>query len=298
MIDHWSSLGALAIGASDSIIDIGTGSGVQALSLIARSSGKTNVKCVDINKRALRITRLNFEWNNFDEPTLLLGDINQPSGRIFESDDDDPKPWKELFGNSVTYIVSNPPFLPVPINNPTISSRYGVFSCGGLTGEEFLESLVRLASDVLDRTNPSATLAVVSEFMNPQGDFDRHLSSWWSDSGGPAEALLLTNEQAISATTYAQRRADSTEEAIEWEEHLKQMGINHISPGLLFLKRNRNGGQNATPLVAEENTREDSTFVDIKNCLVPKSTEGSIWTPTNQFARNFTRSSLVEFLRL
>ena len=296
MIDHWSSLGALDIGASDSIIDIGTGSGVQALSLIARSSGKTNVKCVDINKRALRITRLNFDWNNFDEPTLLLGNINQPFGTIFECDnDDDPKSWKELFGNSVTYIISNPPFLPVPINNPTISSRYGWFSSGGLTGEEFLESLVRLASNVLDRTNPSATLAVVSEFMNPHGDFDLHLSSWWSGGGGPAEALLLTNEQAISATTYAQRRADSAEETIEWEKHLKQMSINHISPGLLFLKRKR---KDATPLVAKENTREDNMLVDVKHRLVPKSSEGSIWTPTNQFARNFTRSSIVEFLRL
>lgn len=280
------------IKARDIIVDIGVGSGVQALSLIALSSGKPTVKCVDINQRALRFTKLNFEWNNFDEPTLLLGDINQPFGRIFESDDE-PKPWKTLLSNSVTCIVSNPPFLPVPIHNPTILSRYGSFSSGGLTGEEFFESLVKLASEVLDRSDPSATLAVVSEFMNPQGDFDLRLSSWWGD-GGPARALFFTNEQAISAATYAQRRADSAEEKIEWEQHLHQQCINHISPGLLFMKRRGKTGHYETPR-AEKNTDEE-TLVDMTHCLVPKTTEGSIWTPTNIYARSFTRQNILEFL--
>jgi len=292
LIDHWSSLMASNIKARDIIVDIGVGSGVQALSLIALSSGKPTVKCVDINQRALRFTKLNFEWNNFDEPTLLLGDINQPFGRIFESDDE-PKPWKTLLSNSVTCIVSNPPFLPVPIHNPTILSRYGSFSSGGLTGEEFFESLVKLASEVLDRSDPSATLAVVSEFMNPQGDFDLRLSSWWGD-GGPARALFFTNEQAISAATYAQRRADSGEETIEWEQHLHQQCINHISPGLLFMKRRGRTGHYETPRAGKKTDEE--TLVDMTHCLVPKTTEGSIWTPTNIYARSFTRQNILEFL--
>ena len=261
------------------------------MSLIARSSGKTKVKCVDINKRALRVTKLNFEWNNFDEPTLVLGNINNPSGRIFESGAT-PKPWKKLLGKSATYLVSNPPFLPVPVHDPIISSRYGLFSSGGSTGEEFFESLVRLASGVLDRHDPSATLAVVSEFMNPNGDFDLRLSSWWSD-GDPAVALLLTNEDALGASAYAQRRADSAEETAQWEQHLQQEDIESISPGLMFLKRKPNICD--TKPREDEFTGENTHVVDLTHRLVPKTTEGSIWTPTNRNARTFTRHHIAEF---
>jgi methylase of polypeptide subunit release factors len=253
------------------------------LSLVARSSGKTKVKCVDINERALRFTKFNFEWNDFEEPTLILGNINSSSGRIFNTEAT-PQLWKELLGESTTYILSNPPFLPVPVDDDAISSRYGLFSSGGSTGEEFFQTLVRLSSVVLDRQDLSATLAVVSEFMNPNVDFGLRLSSWWND-GGPAQALLFTNEDALDASVYAQRRADSSKEASQWEQHLQQEGITSVSPGLMFLKRNPN----------KEIT--DSYSVDINQFLVPKTSEGSIWTPTNLDAREFTRYNLKDFLR-
>jgi len=244
----------------------------------------------------LRFTRFNFEWNGFDKPTLVLGNINEPSGRAYDESGATPKPWKELLGNSATYIVSNPPFLPVPVHEVEISSRYGLFSSGGSTGEEFFENLVRLASGVLDRDDPSATLAVVSEFMNPDADFDLRLSSWWDDVGS-ARALLLTNEVALSATVYAQRRADDLEEASQWEEHLRREGITSVSPGLAFLKRNpmicrsTPGSQDNS----DSSVKDDGRIVELTHYLVPKTHEGSIWTPTNHCARSFTRHQLEEF---
>lgn len=274
-------------------MDIGCGSGIQALGLAVRSSGKAKVTCVDINERALRFTRFNFECNGFEEPTLIQGDINSPVGSFFETEFA-PKPWKELLGESTTtYLVSNPPFLPVPVHDPTISSRYGLFSSGGSTGEEFLQSLIRLSSSLLDRQNPSATLAIVSEFMNPSVDFGLRLSSWWNDVG-PAQALLLTNEDALDADLYAQRRADGLEEASIWKEHLRQEGIQCVSPGLMFLKRapTTRGNQ---PRNEIKKTNRDAYPVDLTHFLVPKTSEGSCWTPTNLDARKFTRNQIENF---
>jgi len=246
---------------------------------VRSSTGNPKVTCVDINERALRFTRFNFEWNNFDKPTLILGNINSGSGRLCGIDSP-PKLWKDLLGDSTTYMLSNPPFLPVPVHDDTISSRYGLFSSGGSSGEEFFQSLVRLSSDVLTRENPAATLAVVSEFMNPSADFGLRLSSWWS-SPDSARAILFTNEEALDASTYAQRRADSPTEALEWEEHLQREGIESVSPGLLFLKR--------SPLT------KDTHSVNCSQFLVPKTSEGSIWTPTNADGRDYTRRHLKNF---
>jgi len=229
----------------------------------------------------LRFTKFNFECNNFEEPSLILGNINSSTGKRFEPEAS-PKPWKELLGESTTYILSNPPFLPVPVDDETISSRYGLFSSGGSTGEEVFQSLVRLSSFLLDRNDPSATLAVVSEFMNPNGDFSIRLSSWWDESDH-AQALLFTNEDALDARLYAHRRANSSKEASQWEEHLQQEGITCVSPGLMFLKRNR------------KKQASESHSVEVAQFLVPKTPEGSIWTPTNIHAREFTSYHLKSF---
>jgi hypothetical protein len=292
LIDHWSS--QQHVKETDSIIDFGCGSGIQALSLAVQSSGKANVKCVDINERALRFTRFNFEWNNFDVPTLILGNINRSSGTFFGTEGT-PKPWKELLGESTTYLVSNPPFLPVPVQDDPISSRYGLFSSGGSSGEEFLESLVRLSSSLLDRNDPSATLAVVSEFMNPHVGFDSRLSSWWDDDAGPAQALLLTNQDALDATVYAQRRADSSEEASKWEQHLQQEGIETVSPGLMFLRRHPITCGTKSQNESKNDMIRDTHLVDLTQFFVPKTSEGSIWTPTNLDARDFTRQRIRKF---
>mmetsp|Transcript_4544 Transcript_4544/g.11724 ORF Transcript_4544/g.11724 Transcript_4544/m.11724 type:complete len:553 (-) Transcript_4544:1599-3257(-) len=292
LLDHWSCL--QRVKETDNIVDVGCGSGIQALALVVRSSGYRSVKCVDINERALRITRFNFELNNFDKPTLILGNICQPTGKIFESNDA-PKPWKELLGESTTYLVSNPPFLPVPLNYDTIASRYGLFSNGGSSGEDFLQSLITLASEVLDRHDTCAALAVVSEFMNPAVDFDLRLSSWWKN-GYPASALLFTNEAPLDAVAYAERRADSLDEVAKWEGHLQQEGIQYISPGLMFLKHGRNACD-SRPLNETKTMIRNSQDMDLAHYLIPTTPEGSIWTPTNLDARDLTRGIIKKFFR-
>ena len=162
-----------------------------------------------------------------------------------------------------------------------ISKRYGFFSSGGSTGEEFLKSLIGLGSSILDPQNSS--IGIVSEFMNPQDNFGNRLWSWWGDT--PAEAILFSNEYALDATTYASRRANDVDEVDRWQRHLESQGIEQVSPGFLFLKRkycSSNAGDN-----------DDST-INFTHYLVPKTEDGSIWTPANRNARDFTRNVLHE----
>ncbi len=82
--------------------------------------------------------------------------------------------------NLFDVILANPPFIPVPgrctikgnkdSSNDTnirdsISRRYGLFSSGGSSGEEVLQSIISMSSRLL-RPN-DGILAIVSEFMNP-----------------------------------------------------------------------------------------------------------------------------------
>jgi len=183
--------------------------------------------------------------------------------------------------------------LPVPNNNNAISSRHGLFSSGGSTGEEFIQNLMQLAYTVLDREDPSAIVAIVSEFMNPGMDFDFRLSSWWNDVS-PVQALLFSNEEALDAGVYARRRADSLDEVSIWEHHLQEEGIRTISPGLMFLKR-KPTTCSIKPSKEIKNTIHDTNVVDLTHYLVPKTSEGSIWTPTNLGARDFTRYHIKKF---
>lgn len=253
------------------------------MSLVCSSKGAT-AKCADINPRALRITKLNFDWNSLEEPMLIQGDITEQVGRMFDlekgSAQEEPKPWEELLGKA-TRIVSNPPFLPVPVHDSMISLRHGFFSSGGSDGERVLISVVRLASRVL-KTTDDASLAIVSEFMNPQLNFGSRLTSWWG-SGGLAKAVLFINQFPVSATQYASRRADSLEEAYRWESHLEEEGIECVSPGFLFLKRDIKGGHVT-----------DATAVELTVVAVPRTDTGSVWTPGNTGAIEFTRRVVMD----
>jgi methylase of polypeptide subunit release factors len=286
LLDHWCNLQHPT--SRDVIVDIGTGSGIQALALAESSNDNgVRVKCVDINKRALRITKLNFDWNWLHAPEFILGNIMSPGGQVYLPDTDHLKeqlPWKQLLG-SPTLIVSNPPFLPVPVDDPVISKRYGFFSSGGSTGEEFLKSLIGLGSSILDF---DGTIGIVSEFMNPNYGFESRLASWF-ENDFLTDAILFSNQHPLDARTYATRRANDSKEVYRWINHLDAQSIHQVSPGFLFLKRSSR--------TETQNGRDpDGGDITIKfaHYLVPKTIDGSIWTPTNQSARNFTRTILYE----
>jgi methylase of polypeptide subunit release factors len=169
--------------------------------------------CVDVSARALRFTRMNAMLNGIDvssstnDPlTLIQGNLLNGQGRLFYSDSssssmtsgrndvhhihNEQKPLHDLILQAqqqkqdghrrpvvagVDLITANPPFLPVP--PAIVDARHGFFSAGGPSGEDVLEQIVRLGSQIFlanqhhhDNNNSNnnsskARLAVVSEFF-------------------------------------------------------------------------------------------------------------------------------------
>jgi methylase of polypeptide subunit release factors len=318
------------------ILDVCSGSGVQALATIAMlesikiddTSIDPTAVVVDVNERALRFATFNAQLNGYGDKIvtvhaeLLSGRILNNKTRCESLIDAALYGMKNLgrrkyqikvVDHEFDILLANPPFIPVP---PSISDckasflrgvkyiddvdqstpRYGLFSNGGTSGEDCLRAIVRMAPSLLKSNG--GLLAVVSEFMNPptpssllnitqftndksrQHNLITKIKSWWGSSHAFGHGTLFTNEFAIDSKVYAERRALSYDpkDISVWKNHLNMIGIQSVSPGLLFV-RTMDGVQDENRLVLDHH-------------FVPKTDNGSIWTPTNFAAVNFTRHIL------
>jgi methylase of polypeptide subunit release factors len=119
---------------AESVLDLGTGCGVQALHA---SSYATRVVATDVNPRALRIARLTFALSGAREPDLRQGSLFEPvergagqsgggsSGSVGAVD-------------AFDLIVSNPPFVISP------GERF-VYRDGGMAGDDLCRTIVQNA---------------------------------------------------------------------------------------------------------------------------------------------------------
>lgn len=290
------------------ILDFCTGSGVQALSILKAleaSHPNSTATCVDLNDRALRFTKFNAIFNRISPDRIKCVRADLLSGQILQSrytnfPRSDGTPLNDVLAkNSYDIITANPPFIPVPTYTvlstkdeliSSISKRYGLFSSGGSSGEEVLQKIVELAPLLLQEKY--GLLAVVSEFMNPPHDknYDKSLIenilSWWRSSSSDsmsAVGVLFTNQFPVFDEVYASRRADDEAERHMWKKHLEDRGIKCISPGLLYI---------------QSGLKEGSEKLCMELRLVPRSSNlGSIWTPYNFKAIEFTKTLWKEKIR-
>ena len=293
-------------------LDLGTGSGIQALSALTRwkmaleDLGETkkprlHFHLVDVNPRALRFAHFNAVLNGLDEQVSLIeADLvtGMSHGSTLE---------EQLQGTPLYLILANPPFLPVPSENgdsqdttshqtsskdgvknekydlESINRRYGLFSSGGPSGEGMLRRIIEFSSRHL---YPGGFLGVVSEFFFQQQDshFQR-FSHWWESIGNydspGSTGVLFVNEFPITAEIYAARRADTPEEEDIWIRHLQSLNITAGSPGLLYIQKGK--------IKASSGTTDQSFLLGLKIAKVPKSNLGSIWTPSNRYAIQYTQ---------
>jgi hypothetical protein len=100
-----------------------------------------------------------------------------------------------------------------------------------------------------------------------------------------ANRILFTNKNDINSDIYAQRRAvrNNIDDINVWRDHLSLHGIYSVSPGLLFVQTN-----DSKSLTSESRYR-----LALKHHFVPNTNNGSIWTPSNFDAVNFTRDILM-----
>jgi len=231
-------------------------------------------------------------------------------------------------------ILANPPFIPVPPSqridiqdggsnaqimhlNNSIAKRYGLFSSGGTSGEDILQSIMNMSPTLIRKDG--GLLAIVSEFMNPPtGNSEinesyhkdlillEKLERWWNlgtstsiDSRNPTLAegkgILFTNKYPVSAATYATRRADNKAEFEIWFHHMESERIYSVSPGLIFVEtHNMKRDSLQWRLKGTRNSSVGGGLLSLIHQIVPKTESGSIWTPSNMNAIAFTSKKWLE----
>jgi hypothetical protein len=271
-----------------SALDLCAGSGIQALVALRLHASLETAVCVDVNPRALRFCSANAALNR-ETTRVEMIQADLISGRCFRFFTKSDERLSFLLSSYPPFdlVAANPPFLPVP---PALSTRHGLFSDGGGSGEDVLAAAVRLAAQVL---SDGGAAAVVSEFFfDPDRAILDRIRGWWTSGLGAmnrrssfetATALLLTNERPVSVETYAERRSGSPSEYEDWCDHLRSLGVTGASPGLLILRRG--GGATA-------GSAKDRGGIAVRHELVPKSRGWSLWTPSNPGAIEFTRNAI------
>ncbi|MCD0482441.1 methyltransferase [Streptacidiphilus sp. ASG 303] len=135
-------------------LDLGTGSGVQALHA-ARHSGR--VTATDVNPRALHFTRLTAALSGF-------GNVETAGGSLFEP----------VADRRFDLVVSNPPFVISP------GGRF-TYRDGGLPGDELCRRLVRGAADHLA---PGGYCQLLANWQHVRGeDWHERLAGWVAGTG-------------------------------------------------------------------------------------------------------------------
>ena len=150
-------------------LDLGTGSGVQALHLAAHSD---HVVATDVNERALWMARLNAELNEVDLD-LRQGSLYEPvAGELFD------------------LVVTNPPF----VISPATGERL-VYRDSGLPGDEVVRQVVTGAPR---RLRPEGWCQVLGNWViEKDRPWDERVAGWVAGSG--CDAWVVQREVADPA---------------------------------------------------------------------------------------------------
>jgi methylase of polypeptide subunit release factors len=195
----------------DNLLDLGTGSGVQAVHLAGRTR---RITATDLSPRALELAALSFALSGV-EAELLEGDLFEPvAGRTFD------------------LIVSNPPFVISP------ERRFG-YRESGLPGDEVCRRLVREAPRHLADDGWCHLLA---NWLHVEGeDWHERVAGWvegvdgWvvqRDVQDPAEyAELWLRDSCEAGTPEYRARYDA------WLDHFEREKVTGIGFGWITLHR-------------------------------------------------------------
>ena len=130
-------------------LDLGTGSGIQALHAAQHA---TLVTATDLNPRALDFTRLTLALSGARGAELLRGSLFEP-----------------VDGDTYDLIVSNPPFVISPGTGLT-------YRDGGMSGDDLCRTLVQQAGD---RLNDGGYAQFLANWQHVEGeDWQDRLRSW------------------------------------------------------------------------------------------------------------------------
>lgn len=211
-----------------SALDLGTGSGVQALHA---SRHATRVTATDVNPRALHFARLTLALSGAREPDLRRGSLFEPVAADERYD----------------LIVSNPPFVISPAGRFT-------YRDGGMGGDDLCASLVRQAAGHLTEGGWCQLLA---NWQHVEGQDWRERVSGWVPPGCDA---WIVQREVQDIAQYAElwlrdggdHRDDPGAYAARydaWLEDFERGKVNGVGFGWITLRRT---GSDRPVVTAEE----------------------------------------------
>lgn len=193
-------------------LDIGTGSGIQALLAAVHSE---EVCATDRNPRAVAFARFNARLNGLTNVECVEGDFFAPvTQRRFD------------------LIIANPPFVISP------ESGY-LYRDSGMPGDTVCREIVRQAPAFLEE---GGWFQMLCNWAHVTGqDWRERLADWCKETGCDAWALRAqTSDAAAYATNWLENTASEASRAAafdDWIDYYAQEGIEAVSLGLLVLRR-------------------------------------------------------------
>ncbi|MEV5374461.1 transferase [Streptosporangium nondiastaticum] len=210
-----------------SALDLGTGSGIQALHATQHA---TRVTATDLNPRALHIARLTLELSGVAEADLREGSLFEP-----------------VANDTFDLIVSNPPFVISPGARLT-------YRDGGMGGDDLCRTLVQQSAD---RLNDGGYCQLLANWQHVEGEDWRERLSSWVPRGCDA---WIVQREVQDVAQYAElwlrdagdHRADPAEYAARydaWLEEFEARRTKGIGFGWITLRKS---GADRPSVVAEE----------------------------------------------
>ncbi len=219
---------------ADTLLDLGTGCGVQALhgSRHARA-----VTATDVSARALAMARATFALNGLDVELLDGPWLSPVAGRRFDR------------------IVSNPPFVPGPARVDY------VYRDSGQAGDDALAALVGALPDHLA---PGGVAQLLGSWLHVRGqDWPDRVRSWLPDGVDAWIVQREVTDPALHVGTW-QRDAglDVTAPAVRaragaWLDWMAAQDVEAVGFGFLTLRRTDGARTGRTPTVVVEDLPGD-----------------------------------------
>ncbi len=196
-------------------LDLGTGSGVQALHL---GRHVAHVVATDVNARALTMARLNATLNEVE--------IDVRAGSLFEP----------VAGERFDLVVTNPPFVVSPATEAPL-----VYRDSGLAGDEMVRRVVTRAPEHLA---PGGWCQVLANWVHRRGEPWQERVAGWLDGSG-CDAWVVQREAADPAEYVelwlkdagVHGRRDYARRYDAWLAWFEEQAIDAVGFGWLHLRR-------------------------------------------------------------
>lgn len=197
----------------DTFLDVGTGSGIQALRAARHAR---HVVGVDINARALQLAAVNAELNGITNIEWRLGDLYEP-----------------VAGERFDEVVANPPFVISP-------GREYEFRDSGLPGDAISRAVVEGVAEYLVE---GGTAHVLSNWaLAKSQQWDEPPRRWVDGRGCDLLAVLYESEDSLRyAARWNDHLVDDPDRygraLDEWLDYHAELGIDRIVTGAVALRR-------------------------------------------------------------